>query len=76
MMEWQPIETAPKDGTFIDVWCSGLHNPAGARETDAYWDGTQWMCKMFERGGPFTVGFYVTDKPTHWMPLPPPPQGT
>jgi hypothetical protein len=60
-MNWQPIETAPKDGTLIDLW-----TPAG-RLTDYGWglDGAE--CWTHPDG-------YVADaQPTHWMPLPPPP---
>jgi hypothetical protein len=62
--EWQPIETAPKDGTRILIF--------GAREcyggdyiSLAYWD--HWW------RGDYDEPVYV-DEPTHWMPLPPPPQ--
>lgn len=38
--EWQPIETAPRDGTRIDVWQSetkGGEIVSGERKADAYW---------------------------------------
>lgn len=40
---WLPIETAPKDGTAIDIWTEW------GRKTDVYWDGTHWKagCAIF-----------------------------
>ena len=62
MSEWQPIETAPKDGRLILA--------ATPRATDfsgffvVYWSGPDenWL---------YSVGRWI--KPTHWMPLPAPP---
>ena len=43
-MEWQPIETAPKDGTRIVVFApKESPNPI----TSARWDGHMWI------GGPY-----------------------
>jgi hypothetical protein len=58
---WQPIETAPKDGTAVDLW-------KGVRLTDCYWCSLPyagdipwgWTCQSLGR---------ITN-PTHWMPLP------
>ena len=33
MSDWKPIETAPKDGTVIDLW-----HKNGFRITDVWWD--------------------------------------
>jgi len=63
--QWQPIETAPKDGTVILIaeftrpvwsvvsakWCKEWHEPS--------WDTISKHC--------------LYNNPTHWMPLPPPP---
>ena len=59
MSQWQPIETAPKDGTLIcGAWMYGSR-----WETRAlYWNGHDWECP---------TGDWYYD-PTHWMPLPPP----
>ena len=58
--EWQPIETAPKDGTDIlffgsrnGVWF-GRYNPA-----------PKGWCLGLPTDG---------ESPTHWMPLPDPPR--
>ena len=65
-MEWQPIETAPKDGTLI----------LGAWQClNKTWD----MNAMFysEEGGDGWWVEYHGDyqhDPTHWMPLPEPPK--
>jgi hypothetical protein len=61
---WQPIVTAPRDGTWIMVGATNLH------PCDAYWGWSQvgqtwdWM----DNAGLFAA------QPTHWMPLPAPPE--
>lgn len=63
---WQPIETAPKDQTPIDIWANGRRMPNmsrfGVDNKDVYFDATTSEC----------VFIVVV---THWMPLPTPPQG-
>ena len=69
-LEWQPIETAPKDGTQIDLWSS-----KGFRVCDVVWDTISYSLDgeddvdgwtdagghgSIEKAGPFT----------HWMPIP------
>lgn len=58
---WQPIETAPKDGTWILIWGEQW---SGAPIPDVgHWDDDDW------RDDEHTVLAFAT----HWMPLPAPP---
>lgn len=62
--QWQPIETAPKDGSgflaFINMdWIEGM-----------FWNGEDWSYLSDADVTPF--GRY---KPTHWQPLPAAPKG-
>ena len=77
---WQPIETAPRDGTEIDVWVDGhrvcnVHwsfsrsGTTGEPIDDPAWDG--WAVDGAS-GQSYTPN-YVRGTPTHWMPLPEPP---
>ncbi len=63
--EWQPIETAPKDGTVVLL--AGCRKPVAAAwledEID-YWHVDDNKLGPFALRGP---------APTHWMPLPKPP---
>jgi hypothetical protein len=76
-MQWQPIETAPRDGRPIDVWLGGddaspedLRFYCGDGETRR---STNWH--WFEgKFRPMTgLKLPVFVQPTHWMPLPLPP---
>jgi len=77
---WQPIATAPKDGTKMDLWM-----PSGHRVTNCYWGRPEHSCGENEGycdshpdhdgwvdGEDFMNG-YTTQEPTHWMPIPKPP---
>ena len=68
-MNWQPISTAPKDGTRILVW-NGSYASAVVyahnlyKNEDGWWledDGEQWDAFLYS-------------EPTHWMPMPNPPK--
>ena len=67
MSEWRPIETAPKDGTIIDLWisqrgrrpgCAWVDNPEIEQRI-----GHCWADECFRV---VSLGDYAT----HWMPLP------
>lgn len=63
---WQPIETAPKDGTPVLV-----HAPGGCTQWKLH--TTLWICRWDGRWVEAGGEEYTTCEPTHWMPLPPPP---
>lgn len=59
-MKWQPIETALRDGTPVDLW-----HKSGVRMTEIWWDDSDpeepiWSCLMSD------------DEFTHWLLVEPP----
>lgn len=64
MSYWQPIDTAPKDGTHF----------LGYREGKESYSEAWWRPDVQSFGG---NGWHYPDNsgPTHWMPLPPKPTG-
>lgn len=86
-MDWQPIETAPKDGRWIDLWrgkCDGGRwQPRVTAKWDAYLFAFVWpdecydpwhelgRCESEMENGNYYMEY--AEGFTHWMPLPPPP---
>jgi hypothetical protein len=66
-MTWQPIETAPKD-TAILIYSSGYNV---AHYNTAY---ERWCTYTDGRGTAGERLLNSWDFPTHWMPLPAPPE--
>jgi hypothetical protein len=64
LVGWQPIETAPTDGTVIDLYVDW----AESRELDCHWDGTRWV--NWGRDGFESPGWEEVHQPSHWMPRP------
>lgn len=80
MSGWQPIETAPKDGVAVLLWggrpdrCSDEMHPVDEhwlmpRPVSGWWDHNRWRYCLYDSG---YYGDY--ENPTHWMPLPDPPE--
>lgn len=72
---WQPIETAPRDGTRVLLFRHGPNNQivCGWWNTDCYAKRPRsYWSHDFER----ICGTIDArqNPPTHWMPLPEPPQ--
>jgi len=59
---WQPIATAPKDGTVVDLWWKGQ------RMTGCWWNITM------EKWTDDRSGLFYKPDPSHWMPSPPDPK--
>lgn len=81
-MEWQPIETAPKDGTLFLCWVSAVRYGETEEGQQYQHDVSQvdfcnWRTMAEHQGcgwfdpccGQIGDAQYVT----HWMPLPEPP---
>lgn len=65
MTDWQPIETAPKDGTFV-ILKGGEHDEGyGAPCVVAFWDGRFWVYAYWDTNWRSSYR-----NPTHWMPIP------
>lgn len=62
-MIWQPIETAPVDGTYVLVADGQTVGEAKFHEGEGWW----WA------GNHPTDSWGSAIYPTHWMPLPSPP---
>jgi len=73
-MEWQPIETAPTDGTVIDItakcWMFYSDTFKVRRFPDCYWTKGDSMSGRNEHWVNVDNGW----RPTHWMPRPEPPK--
>jgi len=84
-MEWRTIDSAPKDGTTIDVWIVQfsieggrlIARDKGRRIPDAWWgtpyygDKREWDKQWVARDGAWTEPLESdTYSITHWMPLP------
>ena len=73
MSKWQPIETAPKDGTVVlgygitDGEVSGPSSEKTIEPMHHLGPSGEWGIT----GGDYYI---VWIRPTHWMPLPEPPE--
>lgn len=70
VMGWQPIETAPKDGTAMLAYLPDSVDPlmvVEVREFEGDPDGPGWYITGTESEAEIDCA------PTHWMPLPAPP---
>ena len=93
-MDWQPIETAPKDGTLILGFGPGVDGwtwPVG-KPMPQQFSVTRWTEHEIEQDEEIEPGLFRKVKvkalggwrgtslswftPTHWMPLPKPPEAT
>jgi hypothetical protein len=71
---WQPIETAPKDGTEILIWDGTWVHTTVRVFND--WLGSSGGVPFFDDDGSdreYAPG-HLYLAPTHWMPLPEPPK--
>ena len=76
---WQPIETAPKDGTrFLGYIPEGINLDRDNEDKPEYiehflpvhwWGGNKWYEPQFK-----VSSVLIGDRVTHWMPLPEPPK--
>ncbi len=73
MTEWQPIETAPKDGTRVrlahslDPQSLTMNSKFG---TYGMFQEDKWVCN----NAFVCVDHIMRWEPTHWMPIPAPPE--
>lgn len=82
MSEWQPIETAPKDGTrIILAQNGGVEVGSWHAEDSGYYEtisstASERKQRWVQTSDGYWTGLDEIYDPTHWMPLPSPPDHT
>lgn len=71
-MNWQPIETAPRDRSQMLGYNAMLRVPVMVFWYDLSIKDSQWYPCIFGVGELFG-DYFKAAWPTHWMPLPEPP---
>lgn len=71
MSEWQPIETAPKDGTEVLLWLGEPWNRAEKMHWYEPWETWLEVDPADPNEERYGTGSLV---PTYWAPLPEPPK--
>ena len=72
---WKPIETAPRDGTWVILYAPWLDNPDPSCPAH---DVEFWIARFLKHQWRWFEQDEVCiaqDHPTHWMPLPQPLKG-
>lgn len=67
MSQWQPIETAPKDGKNVLIYRLGSGDQRatiGSLDEEGVWQSPE----------AYYIWSWFDFSPTHWMPLPEPPK--
>lgn len=68
-MRWEPIITAPKDGSAVLGYFPSRRGYLARQDVvPILW--TEWGCGNWQSS---TSGHQMSDSPTHWMPIPEPP---
>lgn len=62
-MKWEPIETAPKDEAILAHWSASLG-----------FNGEYEVIVLSEQLNELSEWYEGNESPTHWMPLPEPPE--
>lgn len=71
MSDWQPIETAPKDGTAFLATDGDDHSIVKWDKRRGWVAMGDGFLAIASQGDTWTS--YIEPLPTHWMPLPKPP---
>ena len=67
-MEWQPIETAPRDGRHVLTFQEMQEPSEVVMKYDSWCDLWVYADELLSDVDP------APEQPTHWMPLPAPPE--
>jgi len=78
MSDWQPIETAPKDGTRVFLHRNDREPTTGCWRVDDGFSGNDNPLWLMDDYDDFSMGYASTPiiNATHWMPLPKAPKST
>jgi hypothetical protein len=73
-MNWQPIETAPRNGELRIIIAEIINGVIVDLDFDAVFEQEQESWEMPQPYWVWTSAFGRIENPTHWIPLPKPPQ--